>query len=247
MTSLFDHSGSSASAKDQSPVTLFAFPTFAGTEEASAVPNPRSSFLSFLVIGQDVSRAAAEGATSAATFQAEAATQQQAAQTRVLVQAAREEAVIEARRGWQEELEVRLTEERERVLRVSGDFARDRQRYFAAAETQVIRLALAMARRVLGREITTDPTDLSAVVHAALKQVQHGSVTTLHVRPEVVEAWKEIFTEESHAQVVVAGEENMCVGECVLETRVGRVDLGVESQMQEIQRSFEELLQAEGT
>ena len=48
------------------------------------------------------------------------------------------------------------------------------------------------------------------------------------------------------AEVEVVREERMNAGECRLETSVGHVELGVRSQMEEIERGFGELLERQG-
>ncbi len=46
---------------------------------------------------------------------------------------------------------------------------------------------------------------------------------------------------ESSLQLV--GDERLGSGECVLETNVGKVELGVSAQLEEIERGFFDLLQ----
>jgi flagellar assembly protein FliH len=162
------------------------------------------------------------------------------------VKAAREEGRAQAKSESQEELGEQLAEERERVDQLRLEFARDRQRFFAAAESQVVRLALAVARRVLAREVGSDGLHLRATVKAALARVQDSSVTTLRVPVEEEEEWAALFKTGAAGEVKVVGDERMSSGECVLETTVGRVELGVEVQLAEIERGFRELVQGDG-
>ncbi len=159
------------------------------------------------------------------------------------VAAAREEAYALARGDAEVELTARLTEERRRVDRMRVEFARDRQRFFSAAESQVVKLALAVASRVLAREVTGDGMHLRSTVKAALARVQDSSATSLRVPVDEVEAWTAVFQRGSAGKVKVVGDERMTKGECVLETTVGRVELGVDVQMSEVERGFGELLQ----
>ena len=161
---------------------------------------------------------------------------ERAAQLRAMMDAARDEAADALRRELEAQMAGRLAEERLRVERVCAEFARDRQRYFAAAETQVVKLALAIARKVLSREVAADPMHLSAVVKAALGRVQDGSVSVLRARAAEVENWRALLGGES-VEVVADGR----VEDVVLETSVGRVELGVEVQMEEIERGFAEI------
>jgi flagellar assembly protein FliH len=152
--------------------------------------------------------------------------EERAAQTRKMIDVARIEAAAEAR----------IATERQRVEKVCAEFARDRQRYFAAAEAQVVKLALAVAKRILAREVDGDPMHLMATVRAALSRVHDGSKSVLRVRD--TEGWAELF---SDGDVSVVGDERLEEGECVLETEVGRVELGVAVQVAEIERGFESL------
>ena len=168
-----------------------------------------------------------------------------ARQMRAMIDAAREEARAAALREFEEDLEARIAQERERVARVCSEFAHDRQRYFAAAEAQVVHLALAIARRVLGREVAADAMHLTAIVRAALARVHDGSATTLRVRTEDVAAWSEMFANDNG--VSVTADDRLGEGECVLETEVGRVELGVGVQLEEIARGFESMLHRQGS
>jgi flagellar assembly protein FliH len=162
------------------------------------------------------------------------------------VAVARAESLAQAKREHEVELAGRLAEERRRVDRLRLEFARDRQRFFAAAESQVVRLALAVAGRVLSREVTSDGLHLRATVKAALARVQDSSVTTLRVPVDEEDAWTTLFRRGSAGKVTVIGDERMSAGECVLDTSVGRVELGVEVQLAEIERGFRELVQGDG-
>lgn len=177
------------------------------------------------------------------TGESESAAGERAAQMRAMIDAAREEATMEARRAFEWEMEVRLGQERARVEQVSVQFAKDRERYFGAAEGQVVRLALAVARRVLAREVAADAMHLAGTVRAALARVQDGSSPVLRVSGEESEAWRAMFV---GGGVEVVRDDSLGEGECVLETNVGRVELGVEVQMGEIERGFGELLHRQG-
>ncbi len=158
---------------------------------------------------------------------------------------ARDQGWAQARQEFETELVRRLAEERRLVERMTVEFARDRQRFFAAAEGQVVRLALAVARKVLQREsVSGDGMPLRAAVKAALGRVQDASQTTLRVSESEHHRWAAMIAESRLAErVVVVADGAMVEGECVLETSVGSVELGIEAQMAEVGRSFEELMQ----
>ena len=61
--------------------------------------------------------------------------------------------------------------------RVCEEFARERTKYFADVEAEVVKLALAIAARVLHREAELDPLLLTGVVRVALEKVAEDSAT----------------------------------------------------------------------
>jgi flagellar assembly protein FliH len=158
------------------------------------------------------------------------------------VEAARREARAEAREEWEEELEERVALERAQVLRACEEFGRERGRYFAGVEAEVVKLALAIAARVLHREAKLDPLLLAGVVRVALDKVAEDSAVVLRVPAAAVEIWRGVF-EGGAAGVNLLGDERMEAGACLLETSVGRVELGVRAQLEEIERGFFDLLQ----
>lgn len=165
--------------------------------------------------------------------------QQQAVQQ---IEAAQRE-VIELRQKWEEELEVRIAIEREEVARICERFSEERARYFTEIESEVVRLALAIAARVLHREISLDPLLLTAAVKVVLEKIADNSAMELRVPVAEAERWQMVITAEAESRVQVIGDERMSSGDCILETIVGRVELGVKTQLEEIEKGFFDLLQ----
>jgi flagellar assembly protein FliH len=160
------------------------------------------------------------------------------------IDAARSEARTEARREWELELEEKIATEREGVLRSCEQFGRERARYFADVEAEVVKLALAIAARVLHREAKLDPLLLSAAVRVALEKVAEDSAMVLRVPAAEAELWRGTFSAQAfESSVQVVGDERLGAGECVLDTNVGKVELGVSAQLSEIERGFFDLLQ----
>jgi flagellar assembly protein FliH len=167
----------------------------------------------------------------------------QAEQLSVEVELARSEARIDARRDWEKELKEKIAEERSSLVKVCEEFRRERARYFAGVEAEVVKLALAIAARVLHREATLDPLLLAGVVKVALGKVAEDSSTVLRVPADEVERWQELFAERPDSSLRVVGDERLGAGECVLDTNVGKVELGVSAQLEEIERGFFDLMQ----
>ncbi len=152
---------------------------------------------------------------------------------------AREQAVAQTRAAMQEEFEQRCAEIGARVEQALEAFDDQRKRYFADAEAEVVKLALAVARRVLHREAKLDPLLLRGVVRVAVEQMNADDEVRLRVPLTDAALWKETLHDE---QVQVEGDAAMKPGSCELLARCGSVDLGVEAQLTEIETSFCELL-----
>ena len=173
----------------------------------------------------------------------EASEQSQAEESSAQIEAARREARLAARAEWEEEWAERLAAERAAILKTSAEFVKERARYFAGVETEVVKLALAIAARVLHREAQFDPLLLSATVRVALERAAEDSGIVLRVPVEDVETWRGIFEKEGDTAVTLLGDERLSIGECVLDTNVGKVELGVSAQLSEIEKGFFDLLQ----
>ena len=200
------------------------------------------ALLEFMAVGAQASEDAAAVAEDAADGEELV----RAAQMRVMLDSAREDAVSETRRVLGEEYEERVRRERRRVEGLLLEFGEQRRVYFTQAEAAVVRLALTVAAKILQREVTVDAMFLAATVRAALSRIQDGSSAVMRVRPEEVGIWEQVFAEEGANKVEVTGDRGLRLGDCVLETTIGTVELGVVAQLGEIERGFRELLERAG-
>jgi flagellar assembly protein FliH len=167
----------------------------------------------------------------------------QAEQMAAAIDEARSESRKQARSEWEEELAEKIAKERSGVLEVLEKFRGERVRYFSRVESEVVKLALAIAGRVLHREAQLDPLLLSGVVRVALDKMAEGSTAVLRVPVDEIADWREILAKESRSSVQLVGDERLQPGECVIDTSVGSVKLGVSAQLEEIERGFFDLLQ----
>jgi flagellar assembly protein FliH len=119
-------------------------------------------------------------------------------------------------------------------------FSEESERYLHAVEQEVVKLALAIASRILRREAQMDPLLLTGAVRVALGQLAASSEVRLRVPKAEVDLWTETIASAPNLAlrpVVVAGE-GMRVGDCVIESKTGTVDLGARAQLAEIERGF---------
>lgn len=126
------------------------------------------------------------------------------------------------------------------TVELIASFAQERDRYLQAVEHEVVKLALAVAARILRREAQMDPLLLTGAVRVALGQLSGSTQVRLRVPPGELDLWNEAIALVPHLPVkpaVMAGE-GMRLGDCVIETDLGSVDLGIRAQLGEIERGF---------
>ena len=141
-----------------------------------------------------------------------------------------------------EAFERKLTNERERITRFMAQFGRERAHYFASAEGEVVKLSLAIAARVLHREVRLDPLLLKGAVRVALDRVEEDSAVVLRVPEAEVEKWRRELADGKELAPQIVGDWQLSEGDCVLESNAGNADLGVSAQLEEIERGFFDLL-----
>lgn len=232
MTSLFEQVG----PERRLPAGLVSELVVRGSRNVSA--------LNFVALDLEVAPSAERAGSPNLEPVVEALADDRARQVAAMIEAAREDAAAQVRREMQVEWEIHQAGERARAERLTVEFARDRRRYFAAAEAQVVKLALAVAERILAQPLMLDEVPLAATVRAALAQVQDDSTTALRVHPERAGQWCDIFAQEP--RIVVTEDGRLEVEDCVLETRMGQIALGIPAQMAEVRRGFEDLMTRTG-
>lgn len=133
--------------------------------------------------------------------------------------------------------------QRERVQQAAGlveSFTQERDRYLQKVEHEVVNLALAVAARILRREAQMDPLLLTGAVRVALGQLSQSTQVRLRVPPAEFALWSEAIAllPSPALKPTVIAAEGMLLGDCVIETELGSVDLGIRSQLGEIERGF---------
>ncbi len=119
-------------------------------------------------------------------------------------------------------------------------FRQERERYLHAVEHEVVKLALAVAARILRREAQMDPLLLTGAVRVALGQLSGSTQVRLRVPAGELDLWMEAIALVPNLPVkpVVEAGEGMRLGDCLIETELGSVDLGIRAQLGEIERGF---------
>jgi flagellar assembly protein FliH len=131
----------------------------------------------------------------------------------------------------------------EKLARAIEGLAQLRPRLRRDAEADMVKLALAIARRVLRRELVVDPDALHGLVLGALEKLQGQEICRVKVHPSHAENVRAAL-QQSHAgsTVEIVADSSCAIGGIIFETARGNLDASVDSQLQEIERGLADRL-----
>lgn len=126
----------------------------------------------------------------------------------------------------------------ERLAQATVELAKLRPRLREQAEEDLVRLAVAIARRVVRRELTVDPQTITGLVSAAMTQVAAEENVRLRVHPDHEAAVRAFLGATGARPVHVIGDPSLACGSAIFETTRGNLDASAESQLAEIERGL---------
>ena len=142
------------------------------------------------------------------------------------------------RRG-REEAAASVEQTLDRLAETLRELAQVKRKVRNEAEQELVHLSLAIARRILYRELTTDPESIHGIVHAALQKLQNREIVRVRVYPAAAAAVRAAFERVGNAAAVeIVADTKLETGAILFETALGDLDASGETQLQEIQRGF---------
>jgi len=125
-----------------------------------------------------------------------------------------------------------------RLARSIEEMGGMRARFRREAESDLIALSIAIARRVLRRELAVDPEALHGLVLAALEKLQAQEIRRVRVHPSHAAMVAACLREVGGLAVEVVADAAREPGAVVFESERGNLDASVESQLREIERGL---------
>ena len=111
------------------------------------------------------------------------------------------------------------------------------------AEEDMVRLAVAIARRVLHREITVDSDAILGLVKAAFARIDQREVFQVRTDATLMGAMQRIIKSlDPGRKVNLVVDAALQPGSLILETPRGQLDASIETQLEEIQRGFTDVV-----
>jgi flagellar assembly protein FliH len=131
----------------------------------------------------------------------------------------------------------------DRLARSIEEIGGLRARLRAESEADLLQLSLAIARRVLRRELAIDPEALHGLILGALEKLQGQEITRVRVHPGHAAMITESLRQNGgSAKVEVIADPARELGTVIFETQRGNLDASVDAQLQEIERGLADRL-----
>ncbi|HSO59528.1 MAG TPA: FliH/SctL family protein [Desulfobacterales bacterium] len=110
-------------------------------------------------------------------------------------------------------------------------------------ESDLVQLALAVARKIVGREVSIGPEAVTRVIRQALERVEHAGRITIKLNPADLELLAEIKQQllsglPEAGRAAFEADAGITRGGCLIETDGGEVDARIERQFKVVEEAF---------
>jgi flagellar assembly protein FliH len=118
-----------------------------------------------------------------------------------------------------------------------------RRQACADLEAELVDLALAVARKILGREVAAGPDQITGIIRRALSQVEDAARITIRLNPSDLkhlnEARPRLLADLTRTRLAhFEGDAGLDPGGCFIETEAGEVDARIQHQLQVVDDAF---------
>ena len=110
------------------------------------------------------------------------------------------------------------------------------------AEEDLLQLSIAIARRILHRELRIDEEGLLGIIKAAMQRIDGREVQRLRLHPEDAAALGDRIDEICQRKVEIDADRTLVRGSAIFETSRGDLDVSVDTQLKEIERGLIEIV-----
>lgn len=133
----------------------------------------------------------------------------------------------------------------EKLARSIHELSELRSKLRHQAEGDLIKLSLAIAKKVVHRELSTDPESLAGLVRVAMEKIRFQEILRVRVHPQHQPIVQQLVTRLSGGvPLTVLADNRLPLGGVVVETTRGEFDSSVDVQLREIERGLTDRLAA---
>jgi flagellar biosynthesis/type III secretory pathway protein FliH len=126
----------------------------------------------------------------------------------------------------------------ERLSASIAELSSMRNRLRKQAEGDLVKLSIAIARRILRRELAVDPLAVQGIVSAALERLEARDVSNVTLHPDHERALRAYLETHGISTVQITADSSLQKGDVRFETGGGTLDVSIESQLSEIERGL---------
>lgn len=142
------------------------------------------------------------------------------------------------------ETELELKQQWNSISEAIKNFDHEREQYYSRIEGEVVRLALAIAGKILHREAQVDPMLIAGLVHASLGKFISATRVKVRVNSDQAETLRKYFEASSDLATMpeIVGDPSLDTEQCLIETELGITDLSLDTQLKEIEHGLFDLM-----
>ena len=123
----------------------------------------------------------------------------------------------------------------DRLLKAARDLQQLRTGFLARSENDVLVLALAIARRVLGEAIDLDRARMVRMARLAVERLGGDVLATIQMRPDDLEALPaQEIAGFANGPLRLEAVSHLPAGACTVQTPCGAIDLSLDAQLKEM-------------
>jgi type III secretion protein L len=117
-----------------------------------------------------------------------------------------------------------------------------RDKTLAETEQDMLRLAVKLAEKIIGREVKIDKSTVIDIVSNALRNAKRQDKLTIRVSQKDYSTVQEKFVELSQSSrtsyIDIVPDPRVTLGGCIIESEVGTIDARLETQLRVLEKSL---------
>lgn len=153
----------------------------------------------------------------------------------LLEEAIKEKALQDVRQSVETEVNAQVSEMRQNLASTIAEISALRSEVVDKAEEDLVKLALEIAKKIVGREVAIDREIALTLVKVSLKRLHDRTAATIRLHPEdfaFIQLQREKL--DIHGVLELVEDISISPGGCLICTESGDIDGRIESQFEEI-------------
>jgi len=157
-----------------------------------------------------------------------------------------QDGLLQGKQAALDEMQQAIQSAMDRAQNILDVATREAQESIVGAERQVVEIALAVARKILAREIEENPMVVLPIVRAALEKVRDQDQIIIRVNPDdyelVLQARRDLQMIVGREQVLsISSDQTIEHGSCMIESSNGTVDARLNTQFDILRKALQDV------